>query len=63
MMALSVADNLRRCIERFGSTVANPTRSRSMMQRSSPRYMAPASQPKAETTRDDKGPKVLPPAD
>lgn len=62
-MALSVADNLRRCMERFGSTVANPTRSRSMMQRTSPRYIAPAPEAKLEPAPEDKEEKARSPND
>jgi hypothetical protein len=61
-MALTVADNLRRCIERFGANVTNPTRSRSMTQRTMPRYMPPAIPAKVEAAPVDDEPEAAPPA-
>ena len=62
-MALSVADNLRRCMERFGSTVTSPARSRSMMQRTHLRCTMAAARPKDEPAEEPKPAKPDTPAD
>ncbi len=62
-MALTVADNLRRCMERFGSTVASPARSRTMMQRPQLRYAMASTRPKAEPADEPKPAEPAAPAE